>query len=146
MQDLIVTSLLIILMGITCITLCVGVSILIIQRYYLKKAESKETERSKQQLTYSKDVLDYIKTVSGQIIVLRFQTFIDGHRLEKVTREKFKNVVEDITKEIHKSIDIAGFNHDLLLYDDEFINKYLIQTCITMCKKMLVDALIDFEE
>lgn len=78
MQDLIVTSLLIILMGITCITLCVGVSILIIQRYYLKKAESKETERSKQQLTYSKDVLDYIKTVSGQIIVLRFQTFIDG--------------------------------------------------------------------
>lgn len=150
MKDLILTSLLIILMGITCIVICVGISIVIVQRYYLRKAESNteadELARSKERLVYSKDVLDYIKTVASQIIVLKFQTFIDGHRLEKVTREKFKNVVEDIIKDIRKSINIDEFDHKLLLYDDEFINKYLIQACMTMCKKMLADALIDFDE
>lgn len=148
MEVLILPLVFMVIGAIACLAICIGVAIIIVQKYYLNKTQSDidKTNLSKERIAYSKDVLDYIKTFAAQIIVLRFQAFIDSHHLEKVTREKFKNVVGDIINEIHDSINIDGFDHDLLLYDDKFINKYLIQTCMTMCKKMLTDALIEFDE
>lgn len=105
-----------------------------------------QLEAKTDRINYSQAVLKYIKEIAANLIVLRFQEFLDGYHLEKITRERFKNILTPIIQEIYKSIKIDEFDFNLLMYDKEFIEKYLIQTCIAMTKKMLEKALIEFED
>lgn len=123
--------------------LIVGFAILMtaIERNYrynedLAKNKSNSTIGS---IEYSENVLNFIKTITNSIAVLKFRSFEDNHNMDKITQEIFKKLVIEVAAEVHESIDSSKIDFDKTLFTEKFYESYIVDMSVFAIKSLLND-------
>ena len=88
------------------------------------------------QISYSENILNIIKKVVGEVLVLKFRTFRDTHDMLKVTRANLMTLAEEIAMDVKESLDI-----DLgdTIFRETFVDQYIVDTSFAMTKQLFED-------
>lgn len=87
-------------------------------------------------IKYSTDMLNFIRSMISQVSVLKFNAFKDSHNKEKIMRFTVAELAQTVAIEVRKSLDLTKFRRDMLLYSQEFIDTFIIETSIMMVKEL----------
>lgn len=119
-------------------------------KYIITKKPSKDEPEPKPDYSknilavrYSEQILDFIRTISVQSAVMKYQEFADGHDIDKITRAQVQNLVIDISVETKNHVNLDVIDYNELLYDRQFIEGYIIQNSISTVKRMLEKSIND---
>jgi biopolymer transport protein ExbB/TolQ len=131
------------------IHLCIKLSSLINQEedfYNLqkRKMEASSTEmiaKDKGMLEYTEALLKSIREAITAVSAVKYRDFSDNHTIEKITKEHFKGMIEDVIVSIKEDINFANIDYDNLIYTKEYINRYIIDTTVYILKNMFNDEL-----
>lgn len=94
-------------------------------------------------LQYSKDMLEFLRTVIATVTVLKFKDFCDHHpQFDKVSESNVRSFAGDVAISVNEFINRNNITFDDALFTESFYNHYLIETCFTYVKD-LVDKKID---
>lgn len=97
-------------------------------------------------LDYSKQVLEFIRMLVGQVAVIKFRTFVDNNDLRKVTKGATEKLVADVATTVNKSINTGNMSLENTIYSREFFDQYIVDTSVIMIKEMLDKAIGDDQE
>lgn len=101
------------------------------------KALAATNERLLQQNDeYSTKTLDFIRNFVSQICVLRYQEFIDNHDASKISKPQIETLINDVSREIYSSIDMKKIDFERTLYDEKFVETYIVQLTVTNIKSL----------
>lgn len=132
------------------ITLCftiiclIGVIILTIltARNHLKVKQellrrNAELSNQRKMLDNSNDMLEFVRTVVGSLVVLRWRVFEDSRDLTKVTQANIEELANAVAKEAHSSINFDNIHVDDVYFSEQFYHNYLIETAFILIKEVL---------
>lgn len=115
-------------------------------RYFKLKQESLkkeivyrqlETENKNKTVEYSNKVLELIRSIVGQIAVLKFRTFRDGRDMSKVTKANVEELVKDIAHMANNSLNMDNIFLDDTFFTKEFVENYIVETTVILVKQMM---------
>jgi hypothetical protein len=124
-------------------------------KYYKTKKESLEkeieyrrleTENKNKTVEYSNKVLELIRSIVGQIAVLKFRTFQDTHEMDKVTKENAKGLVDDVAKMAKNSLNMNNIFLDDTFFTQEFVEQYIVETSVILIKQMMDKSVNELED
>lgn len=104
----------------------------------LKKFENSNRTKT---VEYSRDVLDLIRDIVGQVAVLKFRTFQDNNDIKKVNKTILMGIVKDIAETSNKLLNKKNINFMNTFFTEEFYDHYIIETSIIIGKEMFEKAL-----
>lgn len=94
-------------------------------------------------LQYSKDMLEFLRSVIATVTVLKFKDFCDHHpQFDKVTEVNVRMFAGEVATAVNNFINRKNITFDEALFTESFYNHYLIETCFTYVKD-LVDKKVD---
>lgn len=97
-------------------------------------------------LDNSKQLLEFIRMMVGQVAVLKFRTFIDTRDIEKSTKSNIEHLVQDIATTVNSSLNMSNISIENTIYSKEFFEQYIIETSIVIVKDLLDKSLNDDED
>ena len=102
-----------------------------------------ENENKNKTVEYSNKVLELVRSIVGQIAVLKFRTFQDSHDMSKITTTNTKALVDDVAMMAKRSLNMNNIFLDDTFFTKEFIENYIIETSIILIKQMVEKAAND---
>lgn len=118
------------------------------QRQIENEIEYRSIRKENQNKTveYSNQVLEFVRSIVGQVAVLKFRTFTDTHDLTKITKAHLQPLVTDVATMVKDSINIENISIGEALFTKDFYEKYIIETSVIMIKQMWETAIEDQDE
>lgn len=107
--------------------------------------DMKESNKNKM-VEYSKQVLEFIRMMVGQIAVLKFRTFVDTNDLSKVSRSAIEKLVADVAESVNRSMNMVNLSLENTVYSKEFFEQYIVETSVLMIKDLLDKAIGEKDE
>ena len=95
-----------------------------------------ENENKNKTVEYSNKVLELIRSIVGQIAVLKFRTFKDTHDMEKVTKANVEGLVKDVANMANKSLNMNNIFLDDTFFTKEFVEQYIVETSVILIKQI----------
>lgn len=105
-----------------------------------------ESENKNKTVEYSNKVLELIRSIIGQIAVLKFRTFQDTHEMDKVTKANVEGLVKDVAQMANNSLNMNNIFLDDTFFTKEFVEKYIIETSIILIKQMTDKAVAEMKD
>ena len=96
-----------------------------------------EIENKNKTVEYSDKALELIRSIVGQIAVLKFRTFQDGRDMAKVTKTNVEELVKDIANMANGSLNMNNIFLDDTFFTKEFVEKYIVETAVILVKQMM---------
>ena len=94
-------------------------------------------------INYSDSLLKSIRELIASISKLKFKEFTDRYELSKITKEQVKQMVEDTAMDVKKSIDMQSIDYHHIIYSEDFLNEYIIETTIYVLKQFVEETVDD---
>lgn len=94
-------------------------------------------------IEYSRQVLDFIRMMVSQVAVIKFRTFIDNRKVDKISKNNIGDLVADVATTVNKSINMSNIQIDNTIYSREFFEQYIVETSVLMVKELLEKNLSD---
>lgn len=130
------------------------------KKYIKQKTEHEQlrVENENKTVAHSEAMMNLIRTIVGQIAVLKFREFQDKHKMDpeintddgwKINRQNFETLIEDIARSSLGSLNIKNIDFDELFFTQKFYENYIIQTSIMIVKQMLeksIDDLVEYRQ
>ena len=117
------------------------ISALVLWRVAMHPKKEQMSYRDK--VDYSKALLDYIRDIVSQVSVLKFRSFMDEHKLELTNRTHYSRLVGEISKTIHDSINQENLDYSNLVFTEQYLDNYIIQSSMMFTKDLLERAISD---
>lgn len=109
-----------------------------------QKAMEIKAMDKKGSLDYSKDLIEFIRTIIGQQAVLKFRDFQDKYRqVDKITAANCKKLVEDIAVSSNAAINRNNIQFDAAIFNESFYNEYIVQTSMMYAKDLVAKLVGD---
>ena len=86
---------------------------------------------------YSKNILEFTKTLASSIALLKFKTFEDNHNMNKITKENFKKLTNEVAVDVHNAIDKSKIDFNMTIFTEEFYDLYIVEMSIYAVKSLL---------
>lgn len=86
---------------------------------------------------YSKQVLEFIRMMVGQVAVIKFRTFIDNRKIEKISKANVEELVADVARTVNRSINMSNIQIENTVYSREFFEEYIIESSVMIIKDLL---------
>ena len=138
-----------ILLGFVSVWLCISIrNYMKLQNQYNELKEIYEflkNSNKEKSTEYSNKILEYIRMLVGQIAMIKFRTYEDGHQFDKTTKANIEKLITEIANSVHESLNRANISFDDTLFKEDFLNDYIIQTTIIVIKDMLEKAVDNYE-
>lgn len=96
-----------------------------------------ESENKNKTVEYSNKVLELIRSIVGQIAVLKFRTFKDNHDMTKITIANVETLVSDVAKMANNSLNMNNIFLDDTFFTKQFVEQYIVETAIIFIKEMI---------
>lgn len=108
-------------------------------KYREMELQNQEIEKIQkdQSIEYSRNLMKYLREFIGQITVIKFKTFIDSHKMDKITEINIKKLIDDIATTTNNSINRSNILFDNTIITKEFYESYIVETAIMLVKEML---------
>lgn len=104
-----------------------------------------EVENKNKTVEYSNKVLELIRSIVGQIAVLKFRTFQDTHDMSKVTKTNVEGLVKEVAGMANNSLNMNNIFLDDTFFTKEFYEKYIVETSIILIKQMVDKAITELD-
>lgn len=104
-----------------------------------------ENENKNKTVEYSNKVLELIRSIVGQIAVLKFRTFQDTHDMTKITKANIEALVKDVAEMANKSLNMNNIFLEDTFFTKEFVEKYIVETAIIIIKQMTDKAVNEMQ-
>lgn len=148
-SDFIILSL-IILMMIVILWFIISIIVLInlYRKYNNNSMEILKLDKSNKKLVieYSEQLLDFTKMMISQISILKFKTFIDGSKIDKITKSQVEKIVSEVASNVKDALNMNNITIEDTLYTEEFFNQYIIDTSIYTVKQLMNKVVNEFDE
>ena len=137
--------------GLLCSMICMIASL---YRYYTLKQKSLqndieykrlESENKNKTVEYSNKVLELIRSIIGQIAVLKFRTFEDTHEMTKVTKANVEGLIKEVAEMANTSLNMNNIFLGDTFFTKAFYEKYIVETSIILIKQMVAKAVNELE-
>lgn len=89
---------------------------------------------------------DYIIKVCGNVATLKWQEYVDGHDIQKLTREQLKNLASECASMIINMINLDNINYNNLLCTQEYTTFLIINTTFNYLKRLSDKTINDLSE
>lgn len=86
---------------------------------------------------YSKQVLEFIRMMVGQVAVIKFRTFIDNRKIEKISKANVEELVADVARTVNRSINMSNIQIENTVYSREFFEEYIVESSVMIIKDLL---------
>lgn len=86
---------------------------------------------------YSKQVLEFIRMMVGQVAVIKFRTFIDNRKIEKISKANVEELVADVARTVNRSINMSNIQIENTVYSREFFEEYIVESSVMIIKELL---------
>jgi hypothetical protein len=113
---------------------------------YIRELEEENAKLSSQvnydfiyRAEVSDKLLSFIEKTCAKVSLIKFQEFKDARDMTKLTKANVESLVSETALEVHSYVPIKAEDIDGSLYTLEFIDKYIIDTCIMNIKSLLND-------
>ena len=145
------TVLILVSIGLLC---ALGAMIIGLHKYYQLKQQSLrndieyrqlENENKNKTVDYSNKVLELVRSIIGQIAVIKFRNFQDSHDMSKVTEANVKSLVKDVATMAMGSLNMKNIFLEDTFFTKDFIEQYIIDTTVILIKQMMEKAVNDME-
>lgn len=97
-------------------------------------------------ITYTNELLKFIRSIIAQIAVVKFRTFTDSKDLTKVTRKNVTDVVADVAIETNLYISRDELAISSTLLTPDFLNKYIVENSVIIVKDLFKKVIEDYEQ
>lgn len=97
-------------------------------------------------LDNSKQLLEFIRMMVGQVAVLKFRTFIDTRDIEKSTKSNIEGLVKEVATTVNASLNMSNISIENTIYSKEFFEQYIVETSVIIVKDLLDKSLNDDED
>lgn len=97
-------------------------------------------------LDNSKQLLEFIRMMVGQVAVLKFRTFMDTRDIEKSTKSNIESLVKEVATTVNASLNMSNISIENTIYSKEFFEQYIVETSVIIVKDLLDKSLNDDEE
>lgn len=97
-------------------------------------------------LENSKQLLEFIRMMVGQVAVIKFRTFIDSRDVEKSTKTNIGNLVKEIATTVNSSLNMSNISIENTIYSKEFFEQYIVESSVIIVKDLLEKSLNDHNE
>lgn len=81
-------------------------------------------------INYTKELIEFIRYVTSQMVVINFTSYCNSHEMDKITRQNVLPLIPEISKYVRQSIDYEHIDFEKLLCTEEFIDKYIIKITV----------------
>lgn len=92
-------------------------------------------------IEYSQKLIDFIKSLTIEIAILKYKEYIDSHEFEKLQKTHIAQIAEDTAKSVHDAINFDIIDFDDVLYTKEFYESFIIKTSLASVKSLLEKSL-----
>ena len=86
---------------------------------------------------YSNQLLELVRSIIGQVAVLKFRTFQDTHDMHKVTKTQVEALAKDVAMTANRSLNENHISFDVTFFTKEFYEEYVVDTSIILVKQMI---------
>lgn len=97
-------------------------------------------------LDNSKQLLEFIRMMVGQVAVLKFRTFMDTRDIEKSTKSNIESLVKEVATTVNASLNMSNISIENTIYSKEFFEQYIVETSVIIVKDLLDRSLNEDEE
>lgn len=97
-------------------------------------------------IEYSNKLLDFTKMMVSQISILKFKTFIDNSKIDKITKSQVEKIVTDVASSVKDALNMNNITIEDTIYTEEFFNQYIIDTSIYTVKQLMNKVLSEYDE
>lgn len=97
-------------------------------------------------LENSKQLLEFIRMMVGQVAVIKFRTFIDSRDVEKSTKTNIGNLVKEIATTVNSSLNMSNISIENTIYSKEFFEQYIVESSVIIVKDLLEKSLNEHNE
>lgn len=97
-------------------------------------------------LDNSKQLLEFIRMMVGQVAVLKFRTFIDTRDVERSTKANIESLVQDVATTVNASLNMSNISIENTIYSKEFFEQYIVETSVIIIKDLLDKSLNEDDE
>lgn len=97
-------------------------------------------------LDNSKQLLEFIRMMVGQVAVLKFRTFMDTRDIEKSTKSNIEGLVKEVATTVNASLNMSNISIENTIYSKEFFEQYIVETSVIIVKDLLDKSLNDDED
>ena len=95
-------------------------------------------ENKNKTVEYSNNILEFIQSIITHIAMIKFKNFIDGNDISKITREKTKQLIQDVAIMTNSSI-----NWENIIIIDTFLTKDFYETYIVEMSAMTIKQMLN---
>ena len=100
-------------------------------------------DQQKLKLSYSDDLLKFIREYVTQVSIIKFHEYIDGKDLSKITRFNMITLTKDTATEAKYGItDVLDISYSI--FTEDIIDKYIINVSSITLKKLLREAVENY--
>ena len=100
-------------------------------------------DQQKLKLSYSDDLLKFIREYVTQVSIIKFHEYIDGKDLSKITRFNMITLTKDTAIEAkHGITDVLDISYSI--FTEDIIDKYIINVSSITLKKLLREAVENY--
>ena len=89
---------------------------------------------------------DYIIKVCSNVATLKWQEYIDGHDIQKLTREQLKNLASECAHMVINMINLDNVDYSKLLCTQEYTTFLIINTTFNYLKRLSDKTVNDLSE
>ena len=104
-----------------------------------------ESENKNKTVEYSNKVLELIRSIIGQIAVIKFKNFQDKHEMTKVTEANVKALVNEVATMAYGSLNMENIFLEDTFFTKEFMEQYIVDTTVILIKQMMEKTINDID-
>lgn len=149
-MSLLVTVILVLIMFVVLFWFGMSLTVLMrLRNQYDKDSRSlKELQEGNKDkvLDNSKQLLEFIRMMVGQVAVLKFRTFMDTRDIEKSTKSNIEGLVKEVATTVNASLNMSNISIENTIYSKEFFEQYIVETSVIIVKDLLDKSLNDDED
>lgn len=97
---------------------------------YQKLISQNDIKNKLTEIAYTKQMIAFIRELTIEIATFKFEQFLNNRKVETITRESLKNLIDKVSTNVYECIDKESINFDHLLMTEEMYDKYIIETSI----------------
>ena len=97
---------------------------------YQKLISQNDTKNKLTEIAYTKQMIAFIRELTIEIATFKFEQFLNNRKVETITRESLKNLIDKVSTSVYDCIDKESINFDHLLMTEAMYDNYIIETSI----------------
>lgn len=105
-----------------------------------------ENENKNKTVEYSNRVLELIRSIVGQIAVIKFRTFQDTHDMNKITKANVEALVKSVAEMANESLNMNNIFFKDTFFTKHFYERYIVETSVILIKQMVDKAISELNE